>query len=98
MLITCRRAGEAILIGDDIEIQVIEIGPNRVKLGITAPKAITVCHKEVRLTETQNRVAARGFSPQALAALAKSLRADAEPVAKISPAGLRVGTDETATG
>ena len=58
MLLIRRRAGEAILIGEEVEIQVIEIGPNRVKLGIKAAPQIPVLRKETQLTREQNRVAA----------------------------------------
>jgi carbon storage regulator len=59
MLVIRRRAGESILIAEDIEIEVLETGPTRVKLGIKAPKAVAVRRKEVRLTEEQNRAAAQ---------------------------------------
>lgn len=58
MLILRRRAGESITIGDDIEVQVTEIGQNRVKLCISAPKDVAVLRKEVRLTRDANLAAA----------------------------------------
>ncbi|HVX66459.1 MAG TPA: carbon storage regulator [Bryobacteraceae bacterium] len=58
MLILRRRAGESITIGDDIEVQVTEIGQNRVKLCISAPKEVSVLRKEVRLTRDANLAAA----------------------------------------
>lgn len=61
MLIIRRRLGESIVIGDDIEVQVAEIGPTRVKLCITAPKEVAVTRKEVRLTRDTNRAAAAGL-------------------------------------
>ncbi|HIA02192.1 MAG TPA: carbon storage regulator [Myxococcales bacterium] len=42
MLILTRRPGEAILIGEDIEILVKEVGRNHVRLGINAPKSVTI--------------------------------------------------------
>ena len=38
MLIVRRRAGEAIVVAGDVEIEVIEISRTRVKLGVTAPR------------------------------------------------------------
>lgn len=70
MLVIRRRAGESILIGEDIEIQVAEIGAGRVKLGIAAPADVTVLRKEVKLTRDQNLAAARGVSLRPLAELA----------------------------
>lgn len=62
MLIIRRRTGESILIGDDIELQVIEAAPNRVKIGITAPDDVLILRKEIRLAQQQNLAAARGVS------------------------------------
>lgn len=42
MLILTRRPGEAILIGDNIEILVKEVGRNHVRLGINAPRDVTI--------------------------------------------------------
>lgn len=57
-----RRANESIFLGDDIEIQVLEIAGNRVKLGISAPRDVLVLRKELKLTEEFNRDAARAVS------------------------------------
>ena len=62
MLIIRRKTGESILIGDDIELQVIEAAPNRVKIGITAPDDVLILRKEIRLAQQQNLAAARGVS------------------------------------
>lgn len=58
MLIIRRRAGESILLGEDIEVEVMELGSNRVKIGIRAPKHVPVCRKEVKLVREQNLAAA----------------------------------------
>jgi carbon storage regulator len=73
MLVISRRAGESILIADGIEIEVLEPGPTRVKLGIRAPKDIAVLRKEVRLTEEQNRAAAREIPLDLLTPVLKKL-------------------------
>ncbi|MBM3746611.1 MAG: carbon storage regulator [Acidobacteria bacterium] len=70
MLVIRRRAGESILIGEGIEIQVAEISGGRVKLGIVAPAEVTILRKEVKLTREQNLAAARGISLGQLAELA----------------------------
>ncbi len=74
MLVIRRRAGESILIGDDIEIQVVELTPTRVKLGIMAPKAVPVIRREVQLTREENRAAAREVTPQQLGPLLEFMR------------------------
>jgi carbon storage regulator len=61
-----RRAGESILIGEDIEIQIIHIGESRIKIGITAPKSIPVSLKEVKLVRQENLAAAQLRSVAAL--------------------------------
>jgi len=54
-----RRAGESILIGEDVEIQIIQIAPSRIKIGITAPKSVPVTLKEVKLVREENVAAAQ---------------------------------------
>jgi carbon storage regulator len=61
MLVIRRHAGQAIVVGDDVEIEVIECGPHRVKLGIRAPREIVVARREARLTRQQNLAAARAI-------------------------------------
>jgi len=61
-----RRAGESILIGEDIEIQIMHIGESRIKIGITAPKSVPVTMKEVKLVGQENVAAARLHSVAAL--------------------------------
>lgn len=58
MLVIRRRPGDAIRIGDDVEIEIIECGSNRVKLGVRAPKEIPVWRAEVKATREQNIAAA----------------------------------------
>lgn len=74
MLVIRRRTGEALLIGDDIEIEILEMTHTQVKLGIRAPKQITVLRKEIQLTGEQNRVAAREVSPAAVDLLLGSFK------------------------
>lgn len=47
MLVLARRLNESIMIGDDIELVVIEIKGDQVKLGIKAPRSVVVHRKEV---------------------------------------------------
>ncbi len=55
-----RREGESILIGDDIEIVIAQIGRNRVKMGIRAPRETLVIAREVKLVRDANLAAAAG--------------------------------------
>jgi carbon storage regulator len=47
MLVLSRQRDEAIMIGDDVEITVVDIRGDKVRLGITAPRHIQVHRKEV---------------------------------------------------
>jgi carbon storage regulator len=49
MLVLGRKKNESLVIGDNIEVTVTEIQGNRVRLGIVAPRHITVHRKEVWL-------------------------------------------------
>lgn len=47
MLILTRKVGEVINIGDDISVCVIEISKGNVKLGINAPKDVSILRQEI---------------------------------------------------
>lgn len=60
MLVLTRRAGESLLIGDGIELTVVEIQGDKIKIGINAPKSVSIVRKElVSEAENFNREAAR---------------------------------------
>lgn len=48
MLILARKTNEAIMIGDNIKITVVEIRGDKVRLGIVAPENVKVDRKEIR--------------------------------------------------
>jgi carbon storage regulator len=66
MLVIRRRPGEALVIGDDIEIEILESTPSHVKLGITAQRSVAVLRKEIRVVGEQNRAASRSIPAPAL--------------------------------
>jgi carbon storage regulator len=82
MLVIRRGCGESLYIGTDVEIEVLDISPSQVKLGIRAPKLVPVLRKEVLLTREANRAASQSATAGALCALIEKLaaqRAHAKP-------------------
>ena len=47
MLILTRRAGETVMIGSDVTITVLGVKGNQVRIGITAPKEVSVHREEI---------------------------------------------------
>ena len=47
MLVLSRQKDESIMIGDDVEVTIVDVRGDKVRLGITAPKTISVHRKEV---------------------------------------------------
>ena len=47
MLVLARKVGQSIVIGDNVELMVIEVRGDQVRLGVTAPKDIPVHRKEL---------------------------------------------------
>ncbi|CEI81198.1 carbon storage regulator [Oceanobacillus oncorhynchi subsp. incaldanensis] len=60
MLVLSRKRNEAIQIGDDIEVEVIAIEGDQVKLGIRAPKSVDIYRQEIYVDiKNQNNQAAQ---------------------------------------
>jgi carbon storage regulator len=59
MLILSRKLDEKIVIGNDIEVSILEIRGDQVKLGVNAPRAVKVFRSEVfDAIQAENRAAA----------------------------------------
>ena len=71
MLVIRRRPGEALFIGDTVEVRVLEVGQGRVSLGIVAPEAVPILRREIR---DQNLAAARAVSLENIRTLVARLR------------------------
>lgn len=74
MLALTRKKNEAIIIDGNIEVKVLEIVGDKVKLGISAPKEIDIYREEVYLQVLESNKSASGAGPSALADLKKLLR------------------------
>lgn len=49
MLVLSRRVGQTILIGDNIAVTLVRIGPHAVRIGITAPREMNIAREELIL-------------------------------------------------
>lgn len=47
MLVLSRKPGERILIGDEVAVTIVRIGPNTVRLGIDAPRSMNIVREEL---------------------------------------------------
>ena len=50
MLVLTRKTNQSIMIGDDVEVTVLAVSRDKIRLGITAPKDVPVYRKEVYLS------------------------------------------------
>jgi carbon storage regulator len=60
MLILTRRAGEALRIGDDIEVTVMAVNGSQVRIGINAPRDVAVDREEIAERKRRDREAVQG--------------------------------------
>lgn len=64
MLTLSRKIGESIMIGNDIEITILDVKGDQVKIGIDAPKAVPVYRKEIYVQiQNVNKEAAESEVP-----------------------------------
>lgn len=71
MLVVTRKQDESLIISDNIEITVLEITKDKVKIGISAPKEVKIIRSELKTARQTNEQAANS-SGSAIAELLKS--------------------------
>ena len=71
MLVLSRKKNESIMIGDHIEVKILSVEGDQVKLGIVAPKSVKVHRSEVFEAIQQQNKAALNASPDFLKQLKK---------------------------
>jgi carbon storage regulator len=63
MLVLTRKTGEAIQIGDDIEVTILSVKGDQIKLGINAPKNVEIHRKEIYVSiQEENNEASKGIN------------------------------------
>ncbi|MFT3951785.1 MAG: carbon storage regulator CsrA [Oscillospiraceae bacterium] len=74
MLILSRKAGESILINGNIEVKIIDVSGDKIKIGIDAPRSVSVLRSELRQTAEENKNAAEsaGIEKNSLRSFLKS--------------------------
>jgi carbon storage regulator len=78
VLILTRRVGENVIVGDDIVISVIEVRGDAVRIGIQAPRSVTVHREEVYVELQKANEQAASSSDAAVGAAVEELLADDE--------------------
>jgi len=71
MLVLSRKTNQSIMIGDDIEIMIVDIKQDQVKIGIVAPTSIKVYRKEIYDEIKDANIQAQKISPESLKNLLK---------------------------
>ena len=71
MLVVTRKQDESLIISDDIEVTILEIAKDKVKIGISAPKNVKIIRSELKEAQQANEQAAH-IPSNAIAALLKS--------------------------
>jgi len=78
MLVLSRKKDEVIVIGDGIEVTVVDIRGDQVKIGVTAPRSVSIHRKEIyEAIQRENRAAALSSALE-VGPLAEALRKRAE--------------------
>lgn len=62
MLVLTRKKGESIMIDENIEVTVISVEGDTIKLGIAAPRSISIHRKEVYLAIKEENLSAANFN------------------------------------
>ncbi|MBN2326709.1 MAG: carbon storage regulator CsrA [Candidatus Omnitrophica bacterium] len=64
MLVLTRKRDESIIIGDDVEITIVDIKGEKVKIGVSAPKTLSIHRKEIyEAIQEENKAAVNNRAP-----------------------------------
>lgn len=56
MLVLSRKKGEAILLNENIEVTILEVGADTIKIGISAPKEVQILRKELLVSVAESNL------------------------------------------
>ncbi|WP_225340716.1 carbon storage regulator CsrA [Lysinibacillus capsici] len=72
MLVLSRKKGESIMVGDQIEVKILAVEGDQIKLGILAPKSVKVHRSEIFEAIQEQNKEALATSPNLLSKLKKN--------------------------
>lgn len=76
MLVLTRKKGESLIIDNSIEVVILEVNGDQVKIGINAPKEVPILRKEIYQAVKDENKAALELCPSDLSELAKIIKKD----------------------
>lgn len=76
MLVLTRKVNESIQIGDNIEVKILAVEGDQIKLGINAPKSVDIHRKEIYTAIQQQNNEAANLSPNLLSLLKDNQKKD----------------------
>lgn len=76
MLVVTRKTEESVIIADNIEVTILEVSKDRVKIGISAPKEVKIIRNELLDTQNINEDSSREISKETLESLFKFKKED----------------------
>jgi len=96
LLVTRRKEGQSIQVGDDIEITILNIGHGKVSIGITAPGNVRIQRTETHLVAEENVRAGR--LPAGLFEKIKNSSSSAQIISPLSDKTVRTGNSGAGLG
>lgn len=67
MLVLSRKSGESLWINDNIEVRIVEVSNDKVKIGINAPKEVKILRSELCMTMESNKESSESTSVEKIA-------------------------------